>query len=65
MLVAGHDPLLPPPNRVVMDAYPDISSWYVANEAGGEPASAMARRAALATSFTTKLLMVATDYGAS
>jgi hypothetical protein len=63
VLVAGHDPLLPPPNRVVMVAYPDISSWYVANEAGGEPAAAMARRAALATSTTTKLLMVATDYG--
>lgn len=65
VLIVGHDPLLPPPNRVVMVAYPSISAWYGATEAGGEPAAAMARRAALATSYVEKLLMVTTDYGTS
>lgn len=65
VLIAGHDPLLPPPNRVVMVAYPDISAWHAASEAGGEAAAAMARRAALATSYADRLLMIATDYGAS
>lgn len=65
VLIFGHDTLLPPPNRVVMVAYPSISAWHAATEAGGEPAAAMARRAALATSYVEKLLMVTTDYGAS
>jgi hypothetical protein len=36
-----------------------------ATEAGGEPAVAMVRRAAVTTSYVEKLLMVTTDYGAS
>ena len=65
LLIVGHDALLPPPNRVVMVAYPTISAWYAATEAGGEPAVAMARRAARTTSYVEKLLMVTTAYGAS
>lgn len=63
LLISGHDPLVPRPNRVVMTAYPDISCWQRANEAGGELAAATMHRDGLARSPETKLLMIATDYG--
>ena len=65
VLIVGHDPQLRPPNRVIMTAYPDISAWLAAKEAGGDAAVAMERRAALTSSYAEKLLMVATDYGSS
>jgi hypothetical protein len=68
-LIFGRDPLAAPGSLVTMTAFRDISEWHrlrVPNEAAeNDVRTAWRHRDSLLRTSTTRLLMVATDYGAT
>jgi hypothetical protein len=62
-LISGRDPLAGPGALTTLTAFRDISHWHALSTPAPAVASAFAARDALLRDASTRLLMLATDYG--
>jgi hypothetical protein len=62
-LVSGRDPLAAPGSLITLTAYRDISHWHALSVPAATVSADIGARNALLRDATTRLLMVATDYG--